>query len=336
MSRETHLGYLEHKEKFGGPYMPMSLVRFNLIDPSLDAASLSARYKAMLEMAAFADTNGFFMATFEEHHGAENAWSPTPLLNAGAVLSRTTNLAASVSALLLPLHDPIRVAEDIAVIDLMSGGRLTVILGLGYRPSEYQLLGKDWDRRGKIMDESIEILLKAWSGEPFEYNGGTHQIQPTPVTKPHPFIMIGGTSKVAARRAARFGLPLSPAANMPELEAYYYEQCEKHGTQGFCAMPDDETKMTLVAEDPDKAWAELGQYFLNEASMYSSWQTSDISSAVHSHATTPEELRAEGIYQIITPAEAATLEQVIHHPLCGGMPVDVGWESLQLYVDAIS
>ena len=94
--------------------MPMSLVRFNLIDPSLDAASISARYKAMLEMAAFADTNGFFMATFEEHHGAENAWSPTPLLNAGAVLSRTTNLAASVSALLLPLHDPIRVAEDIA------------------------------------------------------------------------------------------------------------------------------------------------------------------------------------------------------------------------------
>ena len=154
----------------------MSLVRFNLIDPSLDAASISARYKAMSEMAAFADTNGFFMATFEEHHGAENAWSPTPLLNAGAVLSRTTNLAASVSALLLPLHDPIRVAEDIAVIDLMSGGRLTVILGLGYRPSEYQLLGKDWDRRGKIMDESIEILLKAWSGEPFEYNGGTHQL----------------------------------------------------------------------------------------------------------------------------------------------------------------
>ena len=74
------MGYLEHKEKFGGPYMPMSLVRFNLIDPSLDAASISARYKAMLEMAAFADTNGFFMATFEEHHGAENAWSPTPLL----------------------------------------------------------------------------------------------------------------------------------------------------------------------------------------------------------------------------------------------------------------
>ena len=315
--------------------MPFSLIRFNLIDPTLDSQSLSDRYKAMLDMAEFADQNGFFMATFEEHHGADNAWSPTPLMNAGTVLARTTTLSASISALLLPLHDPIRVAEDIAVIDLMSGGRLTVIFGLGYRPSEYQLMGKDWDDRGKIMDESIQTLLDAWTGEPFQYKGETHRITPSPLTKPHPLIMIGGTSKIAARRAAKFGLPLSPAAHMPELEAYYYEQCELNGTQGFCAMPGEETHMTFVAEDPDKAWAELGQYFLNEASVYSKWQTSDISSAVHSHATTPEELREEGIYQIVTHQEASTLDQVVHHPLCGGMPIDKAWESLQLYVDAL-
>ena len=316
--------------------MPLSLIRFNLIDPSLNSESLSSRYQAMLEMAEFVDKHGFFMATFEEHHGADNAWSPTPLINAATVLARTKNLSASISALLLPLHDPIRVAEDIAVIDLMSGGRLTVILGLGYRPSEYQLMGKDWENRGKLMDESVQTLLDAWTGEPFEYRGKSHQITPSPVTKPHPFIMIGGTSKVAARRAARFGLPLSPAAHLPELEAYYYEQCEIHGTQGFCAMPDEETQMTFVAEDPDKAWAELGQFFLNEASKYASWQTSDISSAVHSHATTPNELRKEGIYQIVTPSEAVQLERIVHHPLCGGMPVDKAWESLQLYADALA
>ncbi len=316
--------------------MPLSLIRFNLIDPSLNSESLSSRYQAMLEMVEFVDKHGFFMATFEEHHGADNAWSPTPLINAATVLARTKNLSASISALLLPLHDPIRVAEDIAVIDLMSGGRLTVILGLGYRPSEYQLMGKDWENRGKLMDESVQTLLDAWTGEPFEYRGESHQITPSPVTKPHPFIMIGGTSKVAARRAARFGLPLSPAAHLPELEAYYYEQCEIHGTQGFCAMPDEETQMTFVAEDPDKAWAELGQFFLNEASKYASWQTSDISSAVHSHATTPNELRKEGIYQIVTPSEAVQLERIVHHPLCGGMPVDKAWESLQLYADALA
>jgi alkanesulfonate monooxygenase SsuD/methylene tetrahydromethanopterin reductase-like flavin-dependent oxidoreductase (luciferase family) len=256
-------------------------------------------------------------------------------MNAGTVLARTKNLSASISALLLPLHDPIRVAEDIAVIDLMSGGRLTVIFGLGYRPSEYQLMGKDWANRGKLMDESIQTLLDAWTGEPFQYRGETHRITPPPLTKPHPLIMIGGTSKIAARRAARFGLPLSPAAHMPELESYYYEQCELNGTQGFCAMPGESTQMTFVAEDPDKAWAELGQYFLNEAAVYANWQTSDISSAVHSHATTPEELRKEGIYQIITPNEASNLDQVVHHPLCGGMPIDKAWESLQLYVDAL-
>ena len=90
-----------------------------------------------------------------------------------------------------------------------------------------------------------------------------------------------------------------------------------------------------IRDSPDKAWAELGQYFLNEASVYSKWQTSDISSAVHSHASTPEELREEGIYQVVTPQEASTLDQVVHHPLCGGMPIDKAWESLQLYVDAL-
>lgn len=312
------------------------MMRFNMIDPSLDPTSMSDRYRAMLEMAEFGDQHGFFMATLEEHHGADNGWSPTPLLNAGMIFARTKNLAVSISALLLPLHDPIRVAEDIAVLDLVSGGRLTTILGLGYRPSEYALHGKDWAGRGKLMDESVDTLLKAWTGEPFEYRGETHRVTPVPMTKPHPMVLIGGTSKVAARRAARFGLPLSPAANLPELEAYYHAQCEEQGTTGFCAMPGDDTKMTFVAEDPDKAWAELGHHFLHEASTYASWQTPDIKSAVHSKASTPDELRAEGIYQVVTPAEAAASEVVVHHPLCGGMPVDQAWSSLQLFADAVS
>ena len=316
--------------------MPMSLMRFNLIDPSLDPAAVGDRYRAMLEMADLADANGFFMCTFEEHHGADNGWSPTPMMNAAMVLSRTKNLMASISALLLPLHDPIRVAEDLAVIDLVSGGRCTTILGLGYRPSEYALMGKDWDGRGALMDESVDTLLKAWTGEPFEYRGETHRVTPVPVTTPHPMVMIGGTSKVAARRAARFGLPLSPAKHLPELEAYYQEKCAENGTTGFCAMPGPDTQMTHVAEDPDKAWAELGHHFLHEATTYASWQTPDIQSSMKSAATTVEELRAEGIYQVVTPAEAVALPAVIHHPLCGGMPIDAGWASLQLYVDALS
>lgn len=316
--------------------MPLSLVRFNMIDPTLDRAVMADRYRAMLDMAEAADRAGFFMATLEEHHGTDNGWSPTPMLNAGMILARTRSLAVTISALLLPLHDPIRVAEDIAVIDLVSGGRLTTIFGLGYRESEYHLHGRDWDGRGALMDECVATVLAAWTGEPFEYRGRTVRVTPAPLTQPHPLVLIGGTSRIAARRAARFGLPMQPAAYMPELEAYYLEQCEAHGTSGFCVMPAEDTAMVFCSEDPDRTWAELGHHFLHEAATYASWQTGSIRSAVKSGAASVDELRAEGIYQVLTPDECRARDVVALHPLCGGMPVDDAWASFQLYIDAVT
>jgi alkanesulfonate monooxygenase SsuD/methylene tetrahydromethanopterin reductase-like flavin-dependent oxidoreductase (luciferase family) len=189
------------------------------------------------------------------------------------------------------------------------------------------------------MDECIDAILKAWTGEPFEFRGVTVLVTPRPLTQPHPMLLIGGTSKVAARRAARFGLPMFPAAHLPELEAYYYEQCKEQGTQGFCMMPGVDTTMVHVAEDPDKAWAELGSYFLHEATTYSSWQTPDIKSAVHSHAIDVASLRDEGIYQVLSPdecVEQATATGAVNlHPLVGGMPIDAAWESLRLYCEQV-
>lgn len=322
--------------------MVMSAARFNCIQPGLEPSEMSKRYQAFVDMVGYAEDNGFSMITLEEHHGADNGWSPSPLVMAGLIFGRTKQIGVSLSALLLPLHDPLRIAEDIAVLDNASGGRLTTILGLGYRPSEYAAHRKDWAGRGKLMDECVDTLLKAWTGEPFEYHGTTVRVTPRPFTQPHPVVLLGGTSRIAARRAARFGLPMFAAANMPELEAYYYEQCAEQGTQGFFMMPGEETVMLHVAEDPDKAWAELGQYFFEEAGTYASWQTPDISSAVHSHASNPEELRAEGIYQVLTPDQVVDrikaqgdMAFVNLHPLVGGMPIDEGWKSLQLYVDQV-
>ena len=322
--------------------MVMTAARFNCIQPGLGQPEMAERYQAFVEMARYGEANGISMVTLEEHHGADNGWSPSPLIMAGLVFGATKTTTVSISALLVPLHDPLRIAEDIAVLDNASGGRLSVIAGIGYRPEEYAMHRKDWAGRGKVMDEVIDTLLKAWTGEPFEYHGHTVRVTPRPFTQPHPPLLLGGTSKIAARRAARFGLPMFAAANMPELETYYYEQCAEHGTQGFFMMPGAETVMLHVAEDPDRAWAELGQHFLEEAVVYRSWQTADISSAVHSHATTAEELRAEGIYQVLTPDEIVErvkaqgdMAFVNLHPLVGGMPIDEGWKSLQLYVDQV-
>ncbi|MFF0473042.1 LLM class flavin-dependent oxidoreductase [Streptomyces sp. NPDC004284] len=317
--------------------MPFSVVRFNLVDPRATPESLSERYRAALAMAAYADEHGVDTVQTEEHHGVGNNWLPSPFAFAGAVFGATRRMAVTVSAIIGPLHDPLRLAEDIAVLDLLSGGRLVTVAGIGYRPEEYEERGVDWGRRGKLQDLLLETLLAAWTGEPFTYQGRTVRVTPRPFTRPHPLLLVGGSSRAAARRAARLGLPFFPSAHLPELDAYYKERCAEYGTEGWTMMPAEETPLLHLSEDPDRTWAEYGEHFLHEARTYASWQSKDITSAVRSTATTVAELRAEGVYRVVTPEEclALGLESLVLHPLCGGMPVEEGWRSLRLYCDDV-
>jgi alkanesulfonate monooxygenase SsuD/methylene tetrahydromethanopterin reductase-like flavin-dependent oxidoreductase (luciferase family) len=319
----------------------ISSLRLNLTLPGLDPSELSRRYQAALEMAELADRAGFGAIQTEEHHGADDGWMPAPLLFSGMVAARTQRSVVAIQALLFPLHDPLRVAEDLIVLDLASGGRLVVTLGLGYRPSEYLAHRKDWDRRGEIMDESVADLVRAWRGEPIDRDGSSVRVTPRPLS-PNPPVMIGGSGRPSARRAARFGLPFAPPAKMPELEAYYEQLCHEKGTVPIVVSPPEHVSLLFVSNDPDRAWKELGGYLLHEAVTYASWQTPDITSSVHSHATTTEELRKEGIYEILSPSEcrARVAEQGPNtlfalHPLCGGMPLEAGWECVHLFLDEV-
>ncbi|GHB48838.1 luciferase [Streptomyces xanthochromogenes] len=317
--------------------MPFTVVRMNLVDPDATAQSLSARYRAALEMAAFADDRGVDTVQTEEHHGTDNNWLPSPFAFAGAVFGATRRIAVTVSAIIGPLYDPLRLAEDIAVLDLVSGGRLVTVSGIGYRPAEYEQQGVEWGRRGKLQDELLETLLKAWSGEEFTFRGRQVRVTPRPFTEPHPMLLVGGSSRAAANRAARLGLPFFPSAHLPELEAYYNDKRAEYGTEGFCMMPAATTPLLHISEDPDRTWAEYGEHFLHEARMYASWQSKDIRSAVKSAATTVAELRAEGVYRVLTPEQCASLaaDSLVLHPLCGGMPIDEAWNSLHLFCDRV-
>jgi alkanesulfonate monooxygenase SsuD/methylene tetrahydromethanopterin reductase-like flavin-dependent oxidoreductase (luciferase family) len=319
--------------------MTYSVFRLNHVHPDPhDGHEQSDRYRAALDMVEFLDKRGLNAVQFDEHHVSSVAWSPTPMLNAGMVLARTENVLCMIGALLLPLHDPIRVAEDLAVLDLVSRGRIVVTMGLGYRPLEYTAMDKEWSRRGRIMDESLDVLMKAWSGEPFEHHGETVQVLPKPFTSPHPQIMIGGSAKASAQRAARLGLPLYMNGNPPGIKELYEELCAENGSVPFCIAP-EEAPQVHVVEDPDRAWAELGEHFLLEARTYADWQPEGQNSPVHSHAATVEDLRAEGIYRFLTPDQArefATQKgSVTIHPLVGGMPVDEAWRSVELFADAV-
>ncbi|WP_432031707.1 LLM class flavin-dependent oxidoreductase [Streptomyces antibioticus] len=317
--------------------MPVTVVRLNLVAPGASPAELGARYRAALEMAAYADGHGITTVQTEEHHGAENNWLPSPFAFAGAVLGATRRLAVTVSAAIGPLHDPLRLAEDIAVLDLLSGGRLVTVAGIGYRPEEYERAGVDWKRRGRLQDELLETLLKAWTGEEFVYRGRTVRVTPRPFSDPHPLLLVGGSSQAAARRAARLGLPFFPSAHLPELEGYYKERLVEYGTEGWTLMPAPNTPLLHISEDPDRAWAAYGHHFLHEARTYASWQSSEIHSAVRSTATTVPELREEGVYRILTPEACTTtdLDNLVLHPLAGGIPVEEGWRSLRLFAERV-
>ncbi|MFB6506531.1 MULTISPECIES: LLM class flavin-dependent oxidoreductase [unclassified Streptomyces] len=320
--------------------MTYTVVRFNLVAPGATPESLSARYRAALEMAAYADGHGIDTVQTEEHHGAADSWLPSPFVFAGSVLGATRRIAVTVSAAIGPLHDPLRLAEDIAVLDLLSAGRLVTVAGIGYRPEEYERAGVDWAGRGRLQDELLETLVRAWTGEPFPYRGRTVRVTPRPYTRPHPPLLVGGSSRAAARRAARFGLPFFPSAHLPELAAYYEERRAAFGTEGFCMMPAAETPLLHVSEDPDRTWARYGEHFLHEARAYTSWQSGNVRSAVRSAATTVAELREEGVYRIVTPEQCARwageAEGLVLHPLCGGMPVEEGWRSLRLFCEAVA
>jgi len=321
--------------------MPQICMRQDFRAPAFGPASSREIYAAALEQYVWADRNGFDLLVLSEHHGVDDGWQPAPLTVAGVVLGMTERARVMISAVVLPLHDPVRIAEQIAVLDNVAPGRLWVVVGAGYRVPEFEMAGMEHAARGRILEEYVEVMKEAWTGEPFEWRGRTVVVTPKPASDPHPMVFVGGGVAAAARRAARLRLPMLPMNTDQSVRDAYYDEAKKVGYDGFLIAPTGPT-FVHVAEDPDKAWAELGDYFFHEASTYASWQTEDISSAVHSYATTPDELRAEGIYQVLSPDqvvervnEAGVAAFVNLHPLVGGMPIDEGWKCLQLYVDEV-
>jgi alkanesulfonate monooxygenase SsuD/methylene tetrahydromethanopterin reductase-like flavin-dependent oxidoreductase (luciferase family) len=320
----------------------ISLLRFDLRRAPFSPTQPTALYAAALEMAEYADARGFFGLTLSEHHGVDDGFLPSPLVLAAALAGRTKRVRITISALLATLYDPVKLAEDLAVLDLASQGRVSTTLGMGYRPEEYASLGRDFAARGALLDECLAVLLRAWSGEAFEWRGRRVRVTPRSFTQPHPPVCVGGQSLAGARRAARFGLPYQPASNDAAMLQLYQAECARLDRKPVL-LPPGSGEMLWVARDPDAAWRALGPYLMYEASTYASWQpASQQSSAVHSNAQSPEALRAEGKYRVLTPDECVARARAqgpfatfVLHPLCGGTPPELGWESVRLFAEEV-
>jgi alkanesulfonate monooxygenase SsuD/methylene tetrahydromethanopterin reductase-like flavin-dependent oxidoreductase (luciferase family) len=319
----------------------MFMLRFDMRAPRDGPADIRDLYTAAIEMSVWAEAHGAVSVVVSEHHASSDGYLPAPLILASAIAARTTTVPIMVAALLVPLHDPVRLAEDMAVLDVISRGRVAHIAGLGYRPEEYAMFGQSLSDRGRRMDECLTVLRRAWSGEKFTYEGRTVYVTPPPVTPGGPMLMYGGGSKAAALRAARFGLGFFAQTWADGLEETYRAECEKLGKEpGMCFIPPPDTVTSMfVAEDVDRAWRELGPFMLHDARMYASW-LQDAAAASKSTAATIDELRAEGgAYRVVTPDEAVEYVRAHGvlplHPLCGGCPPELAWESLHLVADRV-
>jgi len=323
----------------------MILLRFDMRAPVLGSPAKSPStqdlYATALEMAAWGEEHGAIQIVISEHHGSEDGYLPSPLVFAAAVAGRTKSVPIQIGALIVPLHDPLRLAEDMAVLDLTSGGRVSYVTAVGYVEREFAQFDRPFKGRGKRMDECLAAMRSAWTGEPFEYQGRTVCITPKPVTPGGPALLMGGNSKAAIKRAARFGMGMLAQGLNPELETQYKEECERLGkTPGLCINPPPGmVTSAFVSEDPDRAWAEMGPHMLHDARAYAAWM-GDSTSVSKSVATTIDELREqEGAYRIFTPEQAreyiANNGVLLLQPLCGGMPPDLAWASLELIADKV-
>lgn len=319
----------------------MFTLRFDLRAPA-EGAHIRDLYSAALEMARWGERHGCLMVFLSEHHASPDGYLPAPLVLASAMAACTKTLPIQVAALLVPLHDPIELAEQMAVLDIVSGGRVSYVTAIGYRAEEYAMFGRDMKQRGRRMEACLDALKKAWTGEPFEFEGRPARVTPTPLTPGGPSLLMGGNSEPAARRAARFGMGLLAEGGNPEIETIYREECEKQGVPpGMCIVPAAGTVTSaFVAEDPDRAWAEIGPHLLRDARTYAGWMSDGHETVSKSAAASVEELRAEnGAYQIFTPEDAVayvrTTGVLLLQPLCGGLPPEKAWPSLELVASKV-
>lgn len=311
-------------------------MRFAMRSRTADSSARADLYAGTLDMCAWAESRGCMAAIVSQHHGVPDGYLPSPIPVAAAIAARTSTLHVSVAALLLALYEPAKLAEDLAVVDLLSRGRVSYVVGIGYRDEEFAMFGVDRRTRAQITEMRIGVLRKLWAGQTVEIDGRPVTVTPAPYSPGGPMLAYGGGSEAAARRAGRLGMFFVAETHDSDLRAAYLDEAARAGVAPVgWAFPETGVPLTVfVADDPDRAWADIGEYLLADATSYAEWNSYRTGTASVSFATTVSELKAEqGAYQIVTPEQArAFVARGVPlglQPLVGGLSPDRAWPYLE-------
>lgn len=245
--------------------------------PAGSDRTFTREYADYLALVRLVESEGLDAAWVSEHHFSEDGYLPSlvPMLAAFAAVTERIELGTGV--VLAPFHDPIRLAEDFAVVDQLSGGRTICGLGIGWRDEEFRAFGIDVSTRTRRLRETVDVLRNAWSGKRFDYKGKHHrydQVAVTPTPARVPPILIGGFVDEAIRRAGRIGDGYISSRAQPERVAQAFEMAaEERAGAGLDGPPVvGLLQNAFVTEDPDRDWPMVRAGIGHQLGVYSGWR----------------------------------------------------------------
>ena len=232
---------------------------------------MEAFYRETVDQIVWAEGLGFESVWLTEHHFADDGYTPSPLVIASAIGARTREMRIGTNLMLLPLHNPVRLAEDSAALSLLTGGRFDLGVAIGYRQLEFDAFGRKLSHRPSLLEEGVAIIRRAWAGESIACDGKRFSfpdLRIAPLPERPPRILIGGLSEPAIERAARIGDGfLSTLSIGHDIYVAGLEKAGKAPSDGtICAG-----QWVIVDEDPEATWDRIGDHAVYQLNQYIEW-----------------------------------------------------------------
>lgn len=266
-------------------------------------------YREILDQIVWADNAGFDNVWLSEHHFLDDGYSPSVLPIAATIAGLTRKIRIGISVVLMPFYDPIRLAEDVATIDIISGGRLEFGGGAGYRVEEFQGFNIPIKQRHPRSTEGFEIIRRLWEGETLHFEGKHYQVKGVklnldPIQKPHPPMWGGGFAGPAIRRAARLADGYIGIGPMKSIYQLYSEALTAAGKSVANARVAGGHFWMIPAANPEKSWEEAADHVIYQLNRYADWAEAAGMPAQYRAQVVPRprdrnELRKLGILNVV-------------------------------------
>lgn len=244
--------------------------------PAGSGRSFSQEYRDYLRLVELVEASGLDSAWVSEHHFSADGYLPSLTVMLAAFAAVTERIELGTGVVLAPFHDPLRLAEDFAVVDQLSGGRVVCGLGIGWREEEFRAFGVEVASRAKRLEEIVAILRAAWTQERFDFSGKYYaydRVAVTPKPARTPPILIGGFVDSAVRRAGRIGDGYLSSRTDPRRLAEMLAMATEERLQAGLTGPPLAGVLhnAFVTADPDRDWTAVRDGIAHQLGVYAGW-----------------------------------------------------------------